>query len=361
MPCFLAISAGPFQSKKGFASCTSPCINLNTACLPPGSNVKPVGEEAAESAATTAPTQSQALRPGAAEVNGFLSPSEETRPAPQSAAPGTAAAPPCTRPTEAAKETQGPPERPTSLPAGPRPQEGTVPSRDVAPPCPELEPQCQPPPSSSFHANGFSESTDTSVLSPSSLADTDLLEAALDDTSSSAPGKQTSEAIASVNVEIRESSSHRADDGSAAAPQGGSGETGDKPARRPSDGDKKEGGEARRQLIVVKTQVQEGVVHKRVDAKSGERVEGCDEPDGLQTEDLPSVSEDVPSSQTPEPKKKKSLLRRSKKKSHQGKVTTFSPDPAWDVSLLVCAAGGKMFYFLIPFCILFMGYFGVCT
>lgn len=331
--------------------------------------MKPVGEEAAESAATTAPTQSQALRPGAAEVNGFLSPSEETRPAPQSAAPGTAAAPPCTHPAEAAKETQGPPARLASLPGGPHPQDGTVPSQDLAPPHPKLEPQRQPPPLSSFPANGFSESTDTSVLSPSSLTDMDLLEAALDDTSSPAPGKQTSEAvaIASVNVEIRESSSHHTDDGTrgrgerSAALEGRSGETGDKTARRPSDGDKQEGGEVKRQLIVVKTQVQEGVVHKRVDAKSGAAVDGCDEPDGLQSEDLPAVSEDVPSTPKPEPKKKKSLLRRSKKKSHQGNLTPFNPDPVWDVRLLVCAAGGKLFFFLIPFCILFMGYFGVCT
>lgn len=314
--------------------------------------MKPVGEEAAEPAATTAPTQSQALRLGAAEVNGFLSPSEETRPAPQTAAPGTAAARPCTHLAEAAKETQGPPARPASLLGGPRPQEGTVPSRDLAPPHPERE-----PPLSSFPANGFSESTDTSVLSPSSLADSDLLEAALDDASSPVPGKQASEAapIASVNVEIRESSSHRADDGTRG--RGGSGET----ARRPSNSDKREGGDARRQLVVVKTQVQEGVVHKRVDAKSGERVEGCDEPDGLQSEELPSVSEDVPSTEKPEPKKKKSLLRRSKKKSHQGNLAVFNKDPVWDVSLLVCTVGKKVFLFLIPFCILFMGYFGVCT
>lgn len=320
--------------------------------------MKPVGEEASESAAaTTEPTQSQALRPGAAEVNGFLSPSEETRPAPQSAAPGTAAAPPCTHPAEAAKETQGPLARPATLPGGPRPQEGTVPSTGVAPPHPELEPQ-RPPPPSSFPTNGFSESTDTSVLSPSSLTDTDLLEATLDDASSPAPGKQTSEAaaITSVNVEIRESTSHRTDD------RTGSGEVGDKTARRPSDGGKQEGGEVRRQLVVVKTQVHEGVVHKRVDAKSGEGVEeGFDEPDGLRSEDPPTVSEDVPSTQTPEPKKKKSLLRRSKKKSHQGNLTKFNKDPVWDVSLLVCAAGRKLFFFLIPFCILFMGYFGVCT
>lgn len=310
--------------------------------------MKPAGEEAAGSAATTAPTQSQALRPGAAEVNGFLSPSEETRPAPLSAAPGTAAAPPCTHPVGAAKETQGPPARPAPLWSGPHLQQGSAPSADVAPQNPELQRQQQPPPSS-FPANGFSESSDTSVLSPSSLADADLLEAALDDTSSQAANKQASEAaIRSVNVKIRESSSRRS---SAAGTS----------ARRPSDGAKQEGGEARCQLVVVKTQVQEGVVHRRADANSGEAMEGCDEPDGLQSEDLPSVSDNAPSTEKPEPKKRKSLLRRSKKKSHQGNFATFNKEPVWDVGLLVCAACRKLFFFLIPFCILFMGYFGVCT
>lgn len=317
---------------------------------PPGSNVKPAGEEAAESAATTAPTQSQteALRPGAAEVNGFPSPSEETRPAPQSAVPGTVAAPPCTLLGEAAKEKQGP--------LTPRPQEGTVPSRDAVSPHPELEPQRQQPPPSSLPTNGFSESTDTSVLSPSSLTDMEL-EAALDDTSRPAPAKQTSEeaaTIASVNVQIGESSSHHTDDGTR-----GRGES-DKIASRPSDAVKQEGGEVRRQLIVVKTQVHEGVIHKSVDTKSGAGGGGWDEPDGLQSEDLPSASEDVPSTQNPEPKKKPSFLRRSKKKSHQGNLTNFNKDHVWDFSLLVCA-GGKLFLFLIPFCILFMGYFSVCT
>lgn len=191
----------------------------------------------------------------------------------------------------------------------------------------------------------------------------DLLEAVLDDTSSPAPGKQMSEeeeaaTITSVNVELRESLSHHVDDGTRR--RGESGETGDEIASRPSDALKQEGGEVKRQLVVVKTQVLEGVIHKSVDAKSGAGVGGWDEPDGLQSEDLPSPSEDVPSTQKPEPKKKPSFLRRSKKKSHQGNLTNFNKDHVWDFSLLVCA-GGKLFWFLFPFCILFTGYFSVCT
>lgn len=194
----------------------------------------------------------------------------------------------------------------------------------------------------------------------------DLLEAALDDTSSLVPEKPMSEepAIISVNVQIKESSLHNTDDATqrseSTLTESGSSETSDKITSHLSSTVKQGTGETERRLIVVKTRIQESVIHKNLDAKSGEGVESWDMPDGLQSEDLPSVSDEVPSSQKPEPKKKPSLFRRSKKKSTQGNLINFNKDHGWDASLLICPRG-KLFLFLIPFCILFMGYFSVCT
>lgn len=330
-----------------------------------GSNVKPVNEEAAESAVTTAPTkpQTEGHQAGAGEVNGFTSPSEETPPVPQSAVQDTPAAPPNTLPGEPAKTIQEPLVKSGSPQDGQPPQKPAVPLQDVTQPHPEPVTEYQP----SLPTNGFSmDSSDTSMLSPSSLTDMDLLEAALDDTSSLVPEKPMSEepAIISVNVQIKESSLHNTDDATqrseSTLTESGSSETSDKITSHLSNTVKQEKGETERRLIVVKTHVQEGVIHKHLDAKSSEGVESWDVPDGLQSEDLPSVSEEVPSSQKPEPKKKPSLFRRSKKKSTQGNLINFNKDHGWDASLLICP-GGKLFLFLIPFCILFMGYLSVCT
>lgn len=326
------------------------------------SNVKRVDEEAADLATVTAPTkpQTKGHQASAGEVNGLTSPSEENPPAPQSVVQDRPAVPPNTLPGEVAMTMQAPLERPASLHDGQHTQKPAVSSQDMTQPHPQVEAEHQP----CLPTNGFSlDSTETSILSPSSLTDLDLLDAVLDDTSSLVPEKLMPEepATISVNVQIKESSIPNTDDviqrSESNLTGSGKGETSDKIISHLAENVKQEKGGKERQLIIVKTLVQEEVVsHKHLDAKSSEEIEGWDVPDGLPSEDLPSVSE---ASHQPEPKKQQSLFKRNKKKSNQGNLINLNKDHIWNASLLICPEGKLFVLFFIPFCILCIGYFSV--
>lgn len=318
-----------FSLRKTRPRCDSESLSsseMRRDTCPPGSSAKPADEETAETAITSAPTKppTEVHQGKGGEVNGFISPSEDTQPAPQlNAAQDGAVAPPKTPPREPALVTQAPRERPASLQEGQHPEKPAVLQLDAALPQPQTEGEHQPCPST----NGFSlDSTETSVFSPSSLSDSDLLEAALDGTSSLAPEKLTPEEAAdiSVNVRIQESPLPNRDDNEAQG--GGSNTTGDgkgentnKTSHLPETVGQEEGREEKELHIIARASDQDEVVsHKRSDPKHGEGIGGCDEPDGLEPEDLPSASEAVPPSLTPEPKKQQKLFKRSKKKSTQG-------------------------------------------
>lgn len=332
--------------------------------------MKPAGEEASDTATITAPTKPQTERHQLAstgEVNGFISPSEETLPARQSAVPDGPAAPPNTLPGEPAMATWAPPERPASLLDGQHPPKPEV---DMTPPQPRVEAEHQP----RLSTNGLSsDSAETSVLSPTSLSDSDLLEAVLDAASDLIPEKPMPEEPAdiSVNVQIKKSPLPNAGNVTKSSESNttgaGKGETINKISHLTETAGQ-EKGRAERERIVVKMSTQDEVVScKHPDPKSNvttlsEGIEGYDVPDGMQSDDLPSASEAVPPALTPEPKKS-SLFKRNKKKSNQGKLSIkLNKDHVWNASLMMCLKGKSLFILFLlhlTFYILCMGYFSV--
>lgn len=331
--------------------------------------MKPVEEEAAETVTITAPTkpQNEGHHASEGEVNGFISPSEETPSAPQRAVQDGPAVVPNTLPQEAAVEKEEPPEKPASLQEGKLPQRPAVSSQNMTQPQPQVEVEHQP----RLPTNGFSmDSTETSALSPSSLTDSDLLEAVLDSTSSLEPEKLMSEEPAdiSINVEIMESPLPNTDSvtqssGSNIMQGGGQGETSDKISHLSATVGQKGQQECKR--ITVKTPSDDKVGSKHSDPKSNvttqsEGIEGWDVPDGLQSEDQPSVSEAEPPPLKPEPKKQQSLFKRNKKKSNQGNSSIhLNKEHVWNASLLTCFKGKSLFLLFLMFYILCMGYFSV--
>lgn len=329
--------------------------------------MKPVSEEAVGMATITAPTKppTEGHQASTGEVNGFISPSEETPPAPESAVQDGAVAPPNTLPGEPATAAQAHPERPASLQEGQHPRKTALSSLDTTQPQPQVEAERRP----CLSTNGFSlDSTETSVLSPSSLSDSDLLEAVLDGTSGLMPQEP---ADISVNVQIEESPLPNSDNVTQSSESNttgdGKGETSNKTSHL-TETVGQEKGQKERECNIVKTSGQDEVVsYKHSDPKSNvitlcEGIEGCDVPDGLDSEDLPSVSEAVPASLKPEPKKRQSLFKRNKKKSNQGNISTkLNKDHVWNASLLTCLKGKSLFVFLLylTFYILCMGYFSV--
>lgn len=264
---------------------------------PSGSSVKPVDEKAVEVAAISASTQHQTEghQSSTDKVNGFISPSEEAPPAPQRAVQGGPALPPKALPGEPVMTTPAPLERPASLQEEQQPQK----------PAPRVEAEHQ----ACLPTNGFSlASTETSVLSPASLSDSDLLEATLDGTSSLVSEKQTPEEPAdiSVNVEIKErpDPDNVARSSESTVRGDGKGETSNKLSHLSETVEQEKGGEGPK-CVIANTSV----------TTLGEGIEGYDVPDGLESEDLPSVSE---ATLNPEPKKQRSLFKRNKKKSNQG-------------------------------------------
>lgn len=351
------------------------CLNMYTFTInttyfsPSESNVKPVEEEAADTATITAPTkpQNEGHQASAGEVNGFISPSEETPSAPQSAVQDRAAVAPSTLPDEVAVKEKAPPEKPASLQEGKLPQGSAVSSQNLTQPQPQVEVEHQP----RLPTNGFSMgSTETSALSPSSLTDSDLLEAVLDSTSSLEPEKLMSEEPAgiSINVEIRESPLPNLRDSVTQSSEsnitqgGGQGETSDKISHL-SETVGQEKGQQECEHITVKTLSDDEVVSsKHSDPKSNvttqsEEIDGWDVPDGLQSEDQPSVSEAVPPPPKPEPKKQHSLFKRNKKKSNQGNPSIhLNKEHVWNASLLTCFKGKSLFLLFLSYLTFYIMY-----
>uniref|UniRef100_A0AAQ5XP54 Inverted formin, FH2 and WH2 domain containing n=1 Tax=Amphiprion ocellaris TaxID=80972 RepID=A0AAQ5XP54_AMPOC len=262
--------------------------------------------------------------------------------------------------TEAHQGSLGEPplERPALLLEGQHPEKPAL--SDMTQPQPQVDGEHQP----HLPTNGFSlDSTETSVLSPSSLSDSDLLEALLDGTSSPVTEKLMPEEPAdiSVNVHIKESPLPNMDPNVTQSSESntmgdGKGETSDKISHLPETAGKEKAARASGQDEVMS--------YKHSDPKSNVSTRGYDVPDGLEPEDLPSVSEAVPPSLKPEPKKQLRLFKRNKKKSTQGNLSIhLNKDHVWNASLLTCHKGKSFFVvFLLhlTFYILYMGYFSTC-
>ncbi|XP_075963774.1 inverted formin-2-like isoform X1 [Anarhichas minor] len=275
---------------------------------PSGSSVKSADEKARELAAVSSPTKPQTeghQQASTGEMNGFISPSEDTPPAPQRAVQDGAALAPKPLPGEPATTTmQAPLEKPASLQEGQHPEKPLVP--ETRQPEPRVEAEHQP----CLPTNGFSlDSTETSVLSPSSLSDFDL-EGVFDGTSSMVSEKLMPEepADSSVHVQIKESLSPNTDNVTRSSEStlmgNGKGQTSDKISRL-AETVEQEKGRDEWKCVLVKSSVTT-------------LSEGCDVPDGLESEELSSVSEAVPPSLEHEPKTQKSIFKQNKKKSTQG-------------------------------------------
>ncbi|XP_037551036.1 inverted formin-2 [Nematolebias whitei] len=165
-----------FSLRKTRPRCDSenlPSSEMRRDTCPPESNVKSVDEKNAEADTTSAPSkpQKEDRQRLVGEVNGFSSPSEETTPDQRlTVAQSGTAAPPNTPAEEPATVTRVPLDRPVQLQDG-HPETPAALRSDETPP----QSVGQVPPSLS--TNGFSlDSTDTSVLSPSSLSDSDQAE-----------------------------------------------------------------------------------------------------------------------------------------------------------------------------------------
>ncbi|XP_033970604.1 inverted formin-2 isoform X2 [Trematomus bernacchii] len=301
-----------FSLRKTRPRCDSeslPSSEIRRDTLPSGSSVKPVEEKAAELAVTFAPSKPPPEGPRAETggVNGFLSPSEETPPAPQGAIQDRPAPPP-KAPPGAAMMKQAPPVRPAALQGGLQPQGPAVSSPDTMQPQPQPQPQVEAEHQPCLPTNGFSpDSSEASVLSPTSLSDSDLLEAVLNGTSSLASEKTIPEEPVDVKVDIhmKEVPLPNANN----VPSSERNTTGDEEGEISNEishlaetvGQEK--GREERKCIIVKTSV----------TTLSEGIEGFDVPDGLVSPDLPSVSEALPPSPKPEPKRKRSLYKQNKK------------------------------------------------
>ncbi|XP_026019395.1 inverted formin-2-like [Astatotilapia calliptera] len=187
-----------FSLRKTRPRCASeslPSSEMRRDTCPHGSSAKSVGEEAVDMATISAPTTSrtEGRHNSTGELNGFISPSEETLPAPQlNAVHDGTAAPPSTLPGKTAPAALL--GRLTSL----QPEKDAASPIDVTQAQSQVKGDHQP----CLPTNGFSlDSAETSVISPSSPSDSDLLEATFDDTPSPAPEQPTD---LSVNVHVKE-------------------------------------------------------------------------------------------------------------------------------------------------------------
>ncbi|XP_060938335.1 inverted formin-2 isoform X2 [Limanda limanda] len=293
----------------------------------PGSSAKPADGKAAEIAISSTPSKSriEGRQVSKGEVNGFISPSEETPATPQRATSDGAAPPPNTPPVELAATTQAPPVRPASLQKARPPETPSVSSQATTQPLARVEGSHQPSPPT----NGFSlDSTDTSILSPSSLSDSDLLEAVLDGASSLAPEKLTpgQPADITVNIQVKESPLPSTDvnvSQSSESNKNGEGETSNKTSHLTETVGKEKGGKEQESIVVIKCSQDQAVSRKISELQSHltafeELIEGSDVPDGVEAQHRPLVPEEVPLSLKPDVKKQPSVFKRNKKKSNQG-------------------------------------------
>lgn len=205
--------------------------------------------------------------------------------------------------------------------------------------------------------NGFSlDSAETSVISPSSLSDSDLLEATFDDTPSLAPEQPTD---LSVNVHVKEIQSTDTKQSMESDIMGeGKGETTNKPSHLPETVGQEKWHEETA-YTGAKTSGQDEVDScKLADPKKSlitldEGIMQCDVPDALEPEDLASVSEAL----KPDPKKQMKLFKRNKKKSNQGNLSIhFNKGHLWNASLLTFLKGNPVSVVFIPFNILNLMY-----
>uniref|UniRef100_A0A3Q2CXI6 FH2 domain-containing protein n=1 Tax=Cyprinodon variegatus TaxID=28743 RepID=A0A3Q2CXI6_CYPVA len=309
-----------FSLRKTRPRCDSESLSrseLHRDACPPGTGVMSADEGVASSTPTK--PQTEDLQRHGGEVNGFISPSEETPPPPQlSAAQDGTALPPNQPPGEAAITTETPLERPASLQDGQHLGKPTPPQAEVQP---------------SPDTNSFSpDSTETSVFSPSSFSDSDLLEAVLDSASSVVP---------EVSEDLDVSKSLNTNKGSSVADTNGKcSEVTEHDLKKSSlsGANGKEAGEEKGNVTERICGEDEVWNEKRSETKIravalDEGISGCDVPDGLEPEDAPTVSE-VSISLEPEPKKQLKLFRRSKKRSNQGNLSIkFNKDHIWNASL----------------------------
>ncbi|XP_034419422.1 FH2 domain-containing protein 1-like [Cyclopterus lumpus] len=312
---------------------------------PSGSSVTPVNEKAEEVSTVSSPTkpQTEGHQASTGEVNGFLSPSKETL---QNGVQNGHGEHPKALPRETATIMQAHLERPASLEQEQHPHKPVVSPPDTTQPQPQVEAAHQP----CLPINGFSlDSTETSILSPSSLPDSDPLEAAFDGTSSLGSEKLIPDKPAdiSVTVLIKESPLPNADN---VARSSESTITGDVKGQtshkisRLAETVEQEGGRDEWKCI-VKSSV----------TPLNEGIEGCDVPDGLESDKLPSVSEAVPPTLEPEPKTQKSIFKRNKKKSNQGnRSINLNKDHVWNASHLCCKWKCVLFLLYLTFYIIYI-------
>lgn len=303
----------------------------------PESNAKPAEEGIADLATTSDPTKPQ---PGGhqattEEAKGSTSPSDKTPPAPGSLEQDTV-------PVDAATSAQAPLETPASGQDGAHPRESAASSCEAARADPGPEGENQPPAAT----NGVSsDSAESSVLTPSSLTDLELQEAALDG-SSGEPEKMALEDQAAGGGSAATEGILL--DHTAGATQRGESnlmesESGDQTTRRQAETAQKGGKE--RKLIIVKTLCRDEVVtHRHLDAKGDGGIAGWEVPDGLQAED-PSASE----AEKPDSKKRHSLLKRNKKKSNQGNALHINKGHFWKASLPAAPSAILIFFVFIAF------------
>ncbi|XP_028294273.1 inverted formin-2 isoform X3 [Gouania willdenowi] len=279
-----------FSLRKTRPRCDSeslPSSEIHKNACPPGkeTSVKPVDEEADEAATISAPTNPQAEdHPSCAgEVNGYHSQSE---PAPLSGRQDEAAIPPMVLPGGV---------RPVVLPEGLDSQTPPLTTLDVTHTQPGSESEQPPCPST----NGFTvSSAETSVLSPTSLSDSDLL---LENLSSPSSNKDTDVTKSLMSNTVRDE-----------------GETRDEKSHIILTTGQKA---VERKECITRPLSQHDVVEpmKSNVITLDEGIEGCDVPDGVEPENLPSASEVVhPSPLKPESKKPFGLFKRNKKKSTPG-------------------------------------------
>uniref|UniRef100_A0A3Q2YCD5 Inverted formin 2 n=1 Tax=Hippocampus comes TaxID=109280 RepID=A0A3Q2YCD5_HIPCM len=284
------------------------------------------------SAPTTLPAE--AHRASTREVNGFISSPDETPSTPQDAV--QAAASPQPTPGESASIAPAPQERPTSQ------QEehtATAPQTNL-----EVEPQpCH-------CTDGLSvDSPETSALSPSSLSDCDPIEAVADEASSPLPEKLTAKEPADISVNVQLAENTDASERNPKAEE-------DSQITNKICLQEAEGQAAGRDLCAVKSSGQDVVVScTHADPKCTkthmESILVSDGQVGVESEDAPSVSEDITSSANPEPKKQPSFFKRNKKKN-PGKVSTLNKT-LWNASLVKCLQGRFFCFIFIALCFLY--------
>lgn len=304
-----------FSLRKTRPRCDSETLPSNEKrrdTCPTESNAKPAGKETADQDTISAPSTPPPPA-STGEVNGLSSPSEETPPTP--AEPSAVPTPP----EETATPTEQPPENPTAATIPTPPEKSTAtstpPHQDKAtllanqerPPA-DVSPQDTTETDHSLSlpmTNGFTlDSSDTSVLSPSSLSDADLLEAALDGGSGSDSVLEKSVPEESKITEIPSAEVAQ----SSQSNINSNGETSDKTIS-PSQ-------EAPREQEVKEKSKLSGLDAPKSAPKSNktEVTQACDVTDGVEiAEDVPAASESI----KPEPKRK-SFFKRSSRKSNQG-------------------------------------------